>query len=331
MQLSGQSLRNYVTAAAVCIQLITGHMPQYKDPATLTQKRIYLHPYLHEKITQRTTWTKPNDQKEPFTYKMLAAHARAHLRPTPKNAQSQFVGLHHVVWDWLRLGVFTGSRVAEYAQARLKKSQPFQTIPNEKDAGEWAGQPLAFIRADFTFYNAANCCVPHTAILCAHKKGLITMVHIRFRFDKSQHNFSIRKFQHTSDPILNPVDAAVSIIRRADILRVPALAPVGVYSPPWSPTHHYLRDYHITPILRAMCVLAYPDPTHYMRIHILRLVPHSNRVTAAVCLKLGGAKDEEIAFRLRWNIASVPTYLRECFQDVGTIMTSTLQGAFKTN
>jgi hypothetical protein len=80
-----------------------------------------------------------------------------------------------------------------------------------------------------------------------------------------------------------------------------------------------------------MCCLAYPDPTHYLRIHIDRLVPHSNRVTAAVCLKMGGATDEDIAFRLRWNIASVPTYLRECFQEVGTIMTTTLQGAFKTS
>jgi hypothetical protein len=157
------------------------------------------------------------------------------------------------------------------------------------------------------------------------------MVHIRFRFDKSKQNFSIRKFQRTEDAILNPVDAAVSIMRRADMLQVPIQEPIGVYLPKWSTTHQCLRDYHITPILRAMCVLAYPNPSHYLRIHISRLVPHSNRVTAAVCLKMGGAKDEEIAFRLRWNVASVPTYLRECFQEVGTIMASTLQGAFKTS
>jgi hypothetical protein len=157
------------------------------------------------------------------------------------------------------------------------------------------------------------------------------MVHIRFRFDKSQHNFSIRKFETTDDPILNPVDAAVSIVRRAILLRVPKLEPVGVYMPSWLPTYKFLRDYHITPILRAMCILAYPDESHYLRIHIARLVPHSNRVTAAVCLKMGGATDDEIAFRLRWNIASVPTYLRECFQEVGPIMASTLQGALKTS
>jgi hypothetical protein len=80
-----------------------------------------------------------------------------------------------------------------------------------------------------------------------------------------------------------------------------------------------------------MCVNAYPDPQHYLRLHIERLVPHSNQVTVAVCLQMGGASNDEIAFRLRWKVGSVPSYLRECFQEVGSIMLSTLQGAFKTS
>ena len=221
--------------------------------------------------------------------------------------------------------------MAEYAQTALKRNQRFQTIPTGTDAGAWAGQPLAFIREDFQFFTSDNCVVDSSLVCRAYKQGCIAMVHVRFRFNKSKHNFSVRKFQLTTDPILNPVDAAVSILRQADMLKVPPNEPMGVYLPHWSKSPICLRDYHITPILRAMCVLAYPDPSHYLRIHISRLVPHSNRVTAAVCLKMGGAKDEEIAFRLRWNVASVPTYLRECFQEVGTIMTSTLQGAFKTS
>ena len=140
----------------------------------------------------------------------------------------------------------------------------------------------------------------------------------------------IRKFEATSDSILNPLDAAISILRRADMLHVPINEPMGIYAANGTTTFLFLRDYHITPILRQMCRLAYPDPQHYLRVHIERLVPHSNRVTAAVCLKMGGATDEDIAFRLRWNIASAPTYLHECFQELGPIMTSTLQGAFKT-
>jgi hypothetical protein len=331
IHLSSQSLRNYTTAAAMCFKLLTGTTAQYYDPATMLQKRIYLHPFLQDKIVQRQHWSAPTQQKEPFTYCMLKAHAQHLLKPCAKDSFTQFYSLNHVVWDWLRLGVFTGSRVAEYAQSGLKRNQRYQCIPNTKDAAKWAGQPFAFIRADFQFYDVDNCCVPHKHVLTLHRQHQLRTVHIRFRFDKSKNNFVIRKFDKTSDPILNPVDAAVSILRRADMLNVPPHEPIGVYTVPGAVLYSFLRDYHITPILRNMCCLAYPDPTHYLRIHIERLVPHSNRVTAAVCLKMGGATDEDIAFRLRWNIASVPTYLRECFQEVGPIMMTTLQGAFKTS
>jgi hypothetical protein len=50
-----------------------------------------------------------------------------------------------------------------------------------------------------------------------------------------------------------------------------------------------------------------------------------------VVLHMGGASISDIAFRLRWNEASVPTYLRECFQDVGSIMETAITGAFKTS
>jgi hypothetical protein len=143
---------------------------QYYDPATMMQKRIYLHLYLQDKIVQRTTWSNPTKQKEPFTYWMLEAHAKCYLKTKVKDLYSQFYSLNHVVYDWLRLEVFTGSRVAEYAQLGLKQNQRFQSIPNSKDAGQWAGQPLAFIRANFQFYNKGQCCIPHTQL----SEGFVT-------------------------------------------------------------------------------------------------------------------------------------------------------------
>jgi DNA-binding NarL/FixJ family response regulator len=69
-----------------------------------------------------------------------------------------------------------------------------------------------------------------------------------------------------------------------------------------------------------------------MRLNILQIVPHSNRNTAALSLKLGGATDKEIAFRLGWHVSSVPTYLQECFQLVGALVQTTpLQGAYQTS
>jgi hypothetical protein len=82
--------------------------------------------------------------------------------------------------------------------------------------------------------------------------------------------------------------------------------------------------------MRKACEWAYPHPGHYMRVLIMNIVPHSNRITAAVSLKLGGASDKEIAFRLRWHVSSVPTYLRDCFDQVGTIVATMLAGAYRT-
>jgi hypothetical protein len=292
-------------------------------------KRVALHPYLQEQISQRAAWTTPKPRKEPFTYLMLAIHAKTVLK-CASDPYSLFLSLPYAVYDWLRLGVFTGSRLSEYAQSNLVAKQRFQVIPHNKDAGCWAGQPLAFIRADFEFFDQSHHLVPLSTLFAAHRKDLVRTVHIRFRFDKSAENSSIRKFSWTDDAILDPVDAAVSIIHRADILRVPSSMPIGIYSKT-SSVYHFLRDYHIRDVMRGMCILAYPDPAHYLRIHLNRLVPHSNRVTAAVCLQMGGASNDEIAFRLRWKVDSVPTYLRECFQEIGSIMLSTLQGAFKTS
>ena len=327
--ITGQTLCNYAKSAADCLTILTGGPCTYYDPATMSMKRVSLHPYLNEQITQRSTWTKPKPRKEPFTYRMLAVHAEQLLSPS-KDPLVVYTSLSYAVWDWLRIGVFTGSRVSEYAQSGLRRNQRFQVIPLNKDTGAWAGQPLAFIREDFQLFDAKQSLVQLSMLHSSHRKGLVCTVHIRFRYDKSSDNFSIRKFSRTTYTILDPVDAAVSIIHRADLLLVPRNEPIDVYASS-HPMFLFLRDYHIRDILRRMCIAAYSDPQHYLRIHIDRLVPHSNRVTAAVCLQMGGASHEDIAFRLRWKVGRVPTYLRECFQEVGSIMSSTLQGAFKTS
>jgi hypothetical protein len=79
--------------------------------------------------------------------------------------------------------------------------------------------------------------------------------------------------------------------------------------------------------MRQACRDAYPNPLQYCRIHINSIVAHSNRATAAVCLKMGGATDEKIAFRLRWHISSVPTYLRECITSIDALMQQAIAGA----
>jgi hypothetical protein len=129
---------------------------------------------------------------------MLATQARF-LAQSQISQTKLFLHKEYVVWDWLRLGVFTGSRLSEYAQSNLRRGQHFQVVPTSDDTGVWAGKPLAFICEDFTFYNTANCIVPHRDLYRRHKIKQVTMVHIRFRYDKSANNVSIHKFTTSTD------------------------------------------------------------------------------------------------------------------------------------
>jgi hypothetical protein len=105
---------------------------------------------------------------------------------------------------------------------------------------------------DFTFYDGSDCIIPHSTLYKQHQQKQIATVHIRFRYDKSAENFSIQKFPISTDSILNPVDAAISIIHQADLLGVPGNEEVGVYG--GRSGYYFLRDSHIRDILCLICI-----------------------------------------------------------------------------
>ena len=124
-----------------------------------------------------------------------------------------------------------------------------------------------------------------------------------------------------------PVEAGLSILRRALILKVSDKEPLGVYRKGDRGRYTYLRSSEIIDVVREACRRAYPDKKHFLRVHIDRLVAHSNRVTAAVALKLQGWSEEEIVDRIRWTVASVKHYLRESSHLIGTMTASAIAGA----
>jgi hypothetical protein len=248
--------------------------------------------------------------------------------PNPTGA---FLDRQFCVYDWMRLGLFTGFRISEYGQSRLMAGQRYQVIPDSSDVPHnYRQTPLAFVRSDFLFFDQASHIIDHAMLAERHAINEVQSLEITWRYDKSANNFTKRRFLSNSQPIFDPVDAGVSLIHRANLLGVPFDEPIGVWrSAITNPTlpYRFIRDTDVTHIMRDACVNAYPDHSHYMRQHIKQIVPHSNRVTAAVCLKNGGARDDEIAFKLRWHLTSVPTYLRDCFQAVGKTMEQSIQGA----
>jgi len=320
------TIRGYLKAAHGYLQALLARDIYIMDPHHGGTKPR-LHPFLGDQLAGRRRWRKPKPRYEPFTVDMFLA--LDDFLSQGEDALGSFLSHIHCVYDWTRLGVFTGSRLGEYGQSNVLAGQLFNTVPHDVDVPEdQRGQPLAFVATDFTFFDHEYIEIPHTQVFARHCKGEVLHVEILWRYDKSAHNFVRRRYRLTGHSIFDPVDAAVSIIQRSILLQVPSDHPIGVWSEKPG-TYRFLKDKEVTKVMRWAVDLAYPDPKHYMRIHKDRIVPHSNRVTAAVCLQQGGASNDEIAFKLRWHLTSVPTYLRDCFQAIGPILERAITGAMK--
>jgi hypothetical protein len=105
--LGEQSLRNYIIAAAQCLDLLMIAPCIILDPKTAYQIDVHLHPYLQEIISQRKAWLVPCPKKEPFSidmFRCLADHLRSSL-----DDLDTFLHREYAVYDWTRLGIFTGS------------------------------------------------------------------------------------------------------------------------------------------------------------------------------------------------------------------------------
>ena len=269
-------------------------------------------------------------RQEPYTQEMYQTLAQQISAATKLDNRAS-LQKQATVFDWARLSTFTGSRVGEYAQS-VGTSTKASRVPDLPFAEEQAGTPIAFTHDDFSFYTTEGM-VLSTRIVISHS-GQAQELHIRFRYDKSPRNFVIRKFCRSGHSFLCPVKAAISIICRAVALNVTTGEPLGqVFCPRTKQTKTkviLLQSSDVVRIMRQACIDAYPDPTHYYRLRVHCIDAHSGRVTAAVALSNAGVPKEEIAFRLRWQPASVDHYLRDCSKAIGRLTQAAIQGSLLT-
>jgi len=321
-----KTLNGYLKSISTWWRQYTGqHMPLYQQLPN--KKEPQLDPFLEDIIAQRRAWKEPKQKREPFTDVMFLALAKE-LRRLQKHNGAYFLSAHWAVLDFSRLGLHTGSRLSEYGQnGKQKKGDIFSRVPMERNAGEWAGMPIAFIRADFTYFDKDL--IRRHFRICIATPGLAKYVHIRFRFDKSVNNFTIRKYESQPGNLLCPVDSSLSILKRADMLGIPADYPVGAYRPMGAcpGSFAFLKGDDMQRVMQQACVLAYPNPNHYMRLHMHLLMSHSNRITAAVALHNAGVSIPVIAHRLRWSVDSVSFYLRDCFKAIGPLTQKAIEGS----
>jgi hypothetical protein len=324
--LTEKTLMGYLKSAATLYHSYAGAPLSLYVPAP-TGGEAKLHPFLANILQQRTAWKQPKQKREPFTMAMFEALSDE-LSLQHQHNNLVFLSKAFAVFDWMGLGIHTGSRLGEYGQSKPKAGEPFATVPNSTDAREWAGTPLAFVREDFQFFGSTL--IQHPYLECLQDHSLALYVHIRFRFDKSKMNFSIRKFKRLSGIMLCPVKRALSILKRADLLGIPPNYPIGAFCPHGGATGTFtmIKGDHIQSVMRHACRQAYPDPNHYLRLNIKLLMSHSNRITAAVALYNAKVPIPVIAFRFRWCIDSVTFYLRDCFKAIGPLTEAAIHGAY---
>ena len=119
------------------------------------------HPIIAQQLADRRKWNQPKPKKLPFTLEMFATLSELLRLQGP----SAFFSKEYCVYDWMRLGLFTGFRVSEYGQNKLRRGERFQTIPSNSNVPRaQRGQPVAFIITDFVFYDHQHHQVPYLEV-----------------------------------------------------------------------------------------------------------------------------------------------------------------------
>lgn len=285
-------------------------------------KKPTLIPYLKARLELRGKWQQPREKREPYTYPMLATYAQQ-VAAAEKADPEAFLDKFSLVFNTQCLGIFTGSRVSEYAQSKGSR-KTVSRVPLKHGQSPSTAQPVAFMAEDFLFLTGEGTIIPHRELFLQPHRAI--SMHVTFRHDKSGRNYSVRKYGRGSD-WLCPITAAVKILYRAHLLKIPRFDPICAYRPKGHAAYLFLRDTDVTDTMRKICIAAYPDPNHFLRLHIKRIASHSNRVTAAVALSQSNMSINDIAHRLRWKPESVEHYLRESARDIGAFTANTIAGA----
>jgi hypothetical protein len=316
-----KTLVGYLTAAHLFLEQATGRKIPIHEPGT--GKELKLINFLHDTIATRQKWQQPMEKREGYTWDMFVTFKKMVTELTHMEGH-HFLDMEPAIYDWIRLGVFTGSRAGEYAQTVVKRGD-YARVPDHHAAAEWRNYPIAFVAADFTLFDAQGHVVPHNLPLFLNP-SIATELHIRFRFQKNKNNFETKKFGRGRD-FLCPVDAAICILRRAFMLGIPSHEPIGAFRKDPTGRYTFLKSQDIISTMRKVVIRTYPDPNHFLRVNISQIVAHSNRITAALALHAHGKDAQDIANRLRWDVRTVKHYLRECQSQIGDLTSAAIEGA----
>jgi hypothetical protein len=131
------TLAGYLRAAHTLLESATGVSIPYVYSGAMAKGSgsSRMHSALADILAQQHNWSKPKQKKEPFTHDLLGA-LHAHVAYLKSLDPSTFLDATAAVFDWLALGLHTGSRLGEYGQSKPSKQHPFATVLAGPHQGE---------------------------------------------------------------------------------------------------------------------------------------------------------------------------------------------------
>lgn len=237
---------------------------------------------IHNILLESERWESIENRREPLTWAMIDS-----LRATIP----YFFSLEAAMVDWLTVGMYSGFRLSEWAQAdSIAHKLTAQGHPTWKLSRK--GDSIAIIRSDISI-----------------SRGLDGFEHltIRYRWQKNGQNGESVLYGAASHgfPYRCPVIAMRNILRRADSLGISADAPLAWFSD--GKAKQLITDKHITSVLRQSARKAHAISNDD---DLSRWTAHSIRVGACVLLHEKGADPLFIKSQLRWKSDTFLTYLR---------------------
>ena len=97
-----------------------------------------------------TSWYEENGETQYLTAEIITV--LFHLTYV-KNSPCALTSLCSAIFDGISLTFFTGSRVSEYAQSRVRRGERFSRVPTNNSTRRNGGIHIAFMKEYFTFFN----------------------------------------------------------------------------------------------------------------------------------------------------------------------------------
>jgi hypothetical protein len=146
--LSDDTIRQNLQAANVALRFHFNLLVPVFTQGNGSMQADRLDPYLSEILASRRNWKRLMPKKEAFSAPMLTA-MRDMAKQAIESSANGWLSRYAVLYDFLILGVFTGSRLAEFGQSNVQpgsKADGWNVIPNNTDVPrKWRGLPIAFM------------------------------------------------------------------------------------------------------------------------------------------------------------------------------------------